>query len=106
MLPDFYKQIILYSLFNSINYTPGLIKKFFIFLSFVLHYAVNALFFNDTLMHKIYEDERNYNILYQIPFICSSAAISTIILRVIMETLILTEKNFLEIKRQKTKILA
>ena len=101
-----YKQIILYSFFNSANYTPGLIKKFCIFLSFAFHYAVNALFFNDTIMHKIYEDEGNYNILYQIPFICSSAAISTIVLRIIMETLILTEKNFLEIKRQKTKFLA
>ena len=101
-----YKQIILYSFFNSANYTPGLIKKFCIFLSFAFHYAVNALFFNDTIMHKIYEDEGNYNILYQIPFIFSSAAISTIVLRIIMETLILTEKNFLEIKRQKTKFLA
>ena len=101
-----YKQIILYSFYNSINYTPGFIKKFFIFLSLALHYAINALFFNDTIMHKIYEDKGKYNILYQITFIFSSAIISTIILRIIMETLILIEKYFLEIKKQKNKLSA
>ena len=29
---------------------------------FALHYSINALFFNDTNMHQILEDQGNYNI--------------------------------------------
>ena len=57
-------------------------------------------------MHKIYEDEGSYNLLYQLPYICYSTIISIAILRIITETLILTEKNILELKRQNTKVLA
>ena len=101
-----YKQIILYSILNSVNYTPGIIKKFIIFLAFALHYGINAIFFNDNIMHKIYEDQGSYDILYQLPFACYSALICTLILRIMLETLIITEKNFLDVKIQKNKVLA
>ena len=101
-----YKQIIIYSFFNIGDYTSGIIKKFIFFLSFALHYASNAVFFNDNIMHQIYIDNGSYNFIYQIPFICYSFIISNVVLRIIMETLVLVEKNVLEIKRQKTKILA
>ena len=101
-----YKQIIIYSFFNIGDYTSGIIKKFIFFLSFALHYASNAVFFNDNVMHQIYIDNGSYNFIYQIPFICYSFIISNVVLRIIMETLVLVEKNVLEIKRQKTKILA
>ena len=57
-------------------------------------------------MHKIYEDEGKYNIIYQFPYITYSAIISTIILRIILSTLVLTEKNILEVKNEPTKLLA
>jgi hypothetical protein len=100
------KQIIVFSFFNIGDYTSGIIKKFIFFLSFALHYASNALFFNDNIMHQIYEDNGSYNFIYQLPFICYSFIISNVVLRIIMETLVLVEKNILEIKRQKTRILA
>ena len=100
------KQIIVFSFFNIGDYTSGIIKKFIFFLSFALHYASNALFFNDNIMHQIYEDNGSYNFIYQLPFICYSFIISNVALRIIMETLVLVEKNILEIKRQKTRILA
>ncbi len=54
-------------------------------------------------MHQIYQDEGKYNIIYQLPFCTYSAIISTIILRIILSTLVLTEKNLLEVKSQKSK---
>ena len=101
-----YKQILIFSFLNIGDYTPSIIKKFIFFLSFALHYATNALFFNDHIMHQIYEDNGSYNFIYQIPFICYSFIISGVFLRIIMETLVLVEKNFLEIKRKKSRLTA
>ena len=57
-------------------------------------------------MHQIYEDGGKYNIIFQFPYITYSAIISTVVLRIILSTLVLTEKSVLEIKNQKTKLLA
>ena len=57
-------------------------------------------------MHKIYEDDGKYNILCMLPYTCYSAIIAIAILRIITETLIITEKHMLELKRQNTKMLA
>ena len=54
-------------------------------------------------MHQIYQDEGKYNISYQIPKILISAVASIVILRIMLETLILTDRNVLEVKRQLTK---
>ena len=54
-------------------------------------------------MHQIYEDGGKYNIIFQFPYITYSAIISTVILRIILSALVLTEKSILEVKNQKTK---
>ena len=77
-----------------------------IFLSFSLHYTVNALFFDESNLHQIYEDDGNYNFMYQIQFILYSAIISIFVMRLILHTLVLTDKDILEVKLQSTKILA
>ena len=76
------------------------------FLSFALHYTVNALFFTDSNMHQIYEDEGKFNFEYQISHILYSALISTFVLRMMLQFLVLTDKDVLEIKLQQTKQLA
>ena len=87
--------------FCSFNdYNSGIIKKFIFFLSFALHYTVNALFFNDSNLHQIYEDEGEFNFSYQLPYILSSAIISTLVLRLFLYTLVLTDKDVVEVKRQ------
>ena len=75
------------------------------FLSFALHYAVNALFFTDKNMHKIYSDEGKFNFSYQLPQIIYSATISTTILRIMLQTLVLTDKDVLKVKNQTSKDL-
>ena len=71
-----------------------------LFLSFALHYTINALFFNDITMHQIFIDQGKYNINYQFPFIIISAVLSVAILRIILIGLILTDKDIFEIKCQ------
>ena len=76
------------------------------FLSFALHYTVNALFFDEKNMHQIYQAEGNYNFGYQLPNIICSAIISIAILRLMLQILVLTDKDVLEVKLQSNKILA
>ena len=76
------------------------------FLLFAIHYTVNALFFTESIMHQIYEDKGKYNFVYQLPQVAYSALISTFVLRVILHTLVLTDKDVLQVKLQPTKDLA
>ena len=100
------KQIISFTFCTINDYNSGIIKKFIFFLSFALHYTINALFFNDSNMHQIYEDKGKYNFSYQYPKILISSISSIAILRIILITLILTDKNILQVKNQPTKNLA
>ena len=96
------KQLFIFTFLNFDDYNSGIIKKFIFFLSFALHYTINALFFNDSNMHQILIDEGSYNINYQFPHIILSSIASIIILRIMLITLILTDKYILEIKLQKS----
>jgi len=100
------KQLFAFTFCSFNDYNSGIIKKFIFFLSFALHYTANALFFDDTNMHQIYEDEGKYNFPYQLPKILISAAGSTVILRIILHILVLTDKNVLQVKNQPSYNLA
>ena len=66
--------------FGSYNdYNSKTIKIFLFFFSFYLEFVINALFFTDDTMHKIYEDKGKFNFLYQIPQILYSTLISRVI---------------------------
>ncbi len=45
------------------DYNSRIIKMFLFFFSFSLDFTINALFFNDDTMHKIYEDIGKFNFL-------------------------------------------
>ena len=96
------KQIFIFTFLNFDDNNSGIIKKYIFFLSFALHYTINALFFNDSNMHQIFKDEGKYNIGYQLPFIFLSTFLSIVILRMILILLVLTDKNIFEIKCQET----
>ena len=97
------KQLFIFTFCSFNDYNSGIIKKFMFFLSFALHYTSNALFFTESTMHQIYEDEGKFNFEYQIPKIIYSALISTFALRIMLQTLILTDKDVLEVKNQQKK---
>ena len=79
-----------------------IIKIFLFFFFFSIDFVINALFFSDDTMHKIYEDEGKFNFLYQIPQIIYSTLIGYII-NSLIKFLSLSENNILEFKRAKFK---
>ena len=93
------KHLLVFSFYPSDDYNLMTIKMYLFFFAFSLYYTVNALFFTDKTMHKIYEDKGTFNFIYQIPQIIYSTIISTIF-TTIVQSLALTEKNILDIKQE------
>ena len=79
------------------DYNSRSIKICLFLLLFSLYYAVNALFFDDDTMHRIYIDKGNYYFLYQIRNILYSTLISAI-LGILLKFLALTENSIISIK--------
>ena len=100
------KQLFIFTFCSFNDYNSGILKKFILFLSFALHYTINALFFTEANMHQIYEDEGKYNFEYQLTYIIISAVASTLVIRLMLQFLVLTDKDALEVKLQQTKELA
>ena len=96
------KHIFIFSFLYDKDYNSTCLKICLFFFMFSLVLAINTLFFNDSTMHKIYEDQGKYNFLYQLPQTIYSAIITTG-LTMIIKFLSLSEKNVVEIKRKKSK---
>ena len=90
------KQLILLAFFPNNDYNINELKISLLLLSFSLYFTINAFFFSDETMHKIYKDESSYNIMYQIPIMLYSTFISSI-LNIILKQLSLSENNILSI---------
>ena len=80
-----------------------MIKIDLFFISFVIYFTINALFFNDDTMHKIYEDEGKFDILYQLPQIAYSSLISAV-LNILLKLLALSSSSILNFKKNKELI--
>jgi hypothetical protein len=100
------KQLILFTFCSFNDYNSGVVKKFMLFLSFALHYTTNALFFTEVTLHQIYEDEGKFNFEYQISKILLSSLISIVVLRLMLQILVLTDKDILQVKKGTTKQMA
>ena len=90
----------LIKIINKEDYNLRFIKIFLVSFSFSLVLSVNALFFSDDTMHKIYEDGGDFNFIYQLPQILYSSIISFII-ETFLNFLALTEENVLSLKHEK-----
>ena len=95
-------HIFIFIFFNDKDYNSKVIKIFLLIFSFSLNLTINALFFSDETMHKIYKDEGTFNFIYQLPQILYSTIISAVI-NIIIKKLALSEKDVLRIKQQKKK---
>ena len=100
LLKNNHPLIFSFSCFN--DYNSKIIKIFLFFFSFNLDLAINALFFNDDTMHKIYEDKGKFNLLYQLPQIIYSTLIGRVIDSII-RYFALPQDNVVEFKQQKNK---
>ena len=93
-------QSILFSFYPNKDYNSQIIKSFLFFFFCVSDMAINALFFTDDTMHKIYTDSGLFNINYQLPQILYSFLISNGI-NTIIEYFSLTEEVIFSIKTKK-----
>jgi len=96
------KHILIFSFYTN-DYNSKIIKITLFLFSFTLLYTVNSLFFQDSTMHKIYEDYGEFNFIYQMPQILYSTIITSFI-TIIVKKLALIEKNIIEIKNEKNII--
>ena len=101
---DYYMSLIktkhpLFFVFCSYNdYNSILIKLSIFLLYFSIIYTFNAIFFNEDIIHLIYE-EGVYNIIHLLPEIVYSFIISHV-LYLGLRYLFLSERNFIEIKKE------
>ena len=94
------KLIILFSFYPNKDYNSQIIKLFLFFFFHASDITVNALFFTDDTMHKIYVDSGMFNLSYQLPQIIYSFIISYVI-NFIIEYLSLSEDAIISIKAKK-----
>ena len=89
---------ILIIIFINNNYNLNIIKLILFLYFFALSYFVNALFFTDDTMHKIYENGGIFNLAYSLPKIIYSFIISTII-NSLIKFLPSSEDDIIQIKK-------
>ena len=95
------KHPLIFSFCPIKDYNSLIIKIDLFFLSFSIYYFINNLFFDETTIHKIYEDEGIYNLIYLTPHIMYSFIISHTLV-IIIKYFSLSEKNICEIKMEKS----
>ena len=78
-----------------------IIKTCIFSLSFSIYYAINFFFFDDEMLHKIYEDQGKYDIIYFIPKIAISFGAGYLLIALI-RFIFLSEGNVIKIKTQIT----
>ena len=96
------KHLLFFSFWNSFDYNSRILKIFLFFFNFTVSFMVNALFFNDDTMHKIYEEKGSFDFIYNIPQILYSSLISGFI-NGLIRTLAVTDSNVLNFKQNATK---
>ena len=97
------KHLLIFTFYINNDYNSKILKISLFFFSFGLYLTINALFFTDSTMHKIYEDKGIFNFYYQIPKIVYSS-LASIIITSIIQYFALSEKNVLEIKKEKENV--
>ena len=94
------KHSLIFALFNN-DYNSTIIKIDLFFIGFAIDYIVNALFFDDDTMHKIYKSKGEYDFETQIPIIVYSYLIS-LILNIPLNSLGLSSDTIIEFKQNKS----
>jgi hypothetical protein len=93
------KQLIIFTFYPADDYNLVTAKICLFLLSFSLYFTINAFFFNDETMHKIYLDNGDFILINQISIIIYSSLISTAT-NMLLRHLSLSEKSILEIKEE------
>ena len=99
-----YNHPISFSFASYDDYNIQIIKKFLFFFSFCSDFIINALFFTDETIHKIYQDKGKFNFLYQIPQTLYSTLIGKFI-DTLIKNLALSQDIIIDLKEEKIKNL-
>ena len=97
------KHDLIFTFCYNNDYNSKIIKIDLFFINFVMNFTINALFFSDDTMHKIYEDKGKFEFLYQLPQMAYSSIISQILYS-LFQILGLSEDLILEFKKNKKSI--
>ena len=73
------KHFLFFSFYDNNDYNSRIIKVDLFFIGITIDYTVNALFFNDDTMHKIYVSKGKYDLETQIPITIYSFLISMVL---------------------------
>ena len=94
------KHIIIFTFFNTEDYNPRIIKIDLFFIGLAIFYAINALFFNDDTMHKIYVNKGTFDFETQIPITIYSSLIS-MVFDTLLNFLALSNDNLINFKQNR-----
>ena len=93
-------HLILFTFIINDDYNLYQIKILLFIVSFSLFFTINASFFSDNIMDKIYDDNNVFNFVFQLPQIIYSSLISNII-EIILKKLSISEEQILDMKKEK-----
>ena len=96
------KHLLFYSFYNIFDYNSRIIKIYLFFFKFTTTLIVNALFFDDDTMHKIYVKKGDFKFINNLPQILYSAIISGVISGLI-SLLTSTNSNIIKLKQNSKK---
>ena len=96
------KHILIFSFFNFKDYNSSIIKIYIFFFTLQIELSINAMFYSEATMHKIYQDEGNFDIIYQIPSMLYSSILSMALINII-KILGFSEHNIMSLKNCKYK---
>ena len=96
------KHLLFFSFMPIFDYNSRILKIFLFFFNFTVNFVVNAIFFNDDTMHKIYSDKGDFDFIYNLPQILYSAAISGFI-NALIQAMALTSSSFINLKEKGNK---
>ena len=97
------KHSLFFALCNKKDYNSRIIKIDLFLIGFAIDFTVNALFFNDDTMHKIYQSKGEFDLESQIPIIIYSTLIS-MVLNAPLNFLSLSSDAIIAFKQYKSKI--
>ena len=90
-------QLIIFTFLPMNDYNLIYVKIALFIISFGLFFTINGFFFSDDTMHKVYEDNGEFDITYQISQILYSSIISSFA-NILLKNLSLSEKNIIKLK--------
>ncbi len=92
-------HLILFIFLPSNDYNAFSLKVSLFIVSISLYITINAFFFSDTTMHKVYLNNGVFNLMHQIPQLFYSSFIPSII-NALLRALSLSARNVINLKRE------